>query len=96
MPSTADVRAHDGVAVATCGDAILVVYEAAARLPRSRWLFDPFDELAANNSGGIIGLMAVLRSADPPDRPTRVENAARVRKLGPELSQLREIIGALT
>ena len=82
MLPASDLRTNDGVAVLARGNTISVVYQAAARLHRSRWLFDVIDELAAKNPDGILGLMVILPTADPPDAATRAENSARLRKLG--------------
>jgi hypothetical protein len=82
------VRTHDGVAFLARGNAVLIVYQAPARLHRTRWLFDMVDAVATKQEEGIIGLMVVLSTADPPDAPTRAENAARLRKLGPALRAL--------
>ena len=73
--------ALDGVAIMGRGDLFLVVYGAAARLHRTRWLFDRADELARNHASVIV-LMVVLPAADPPDGPTRAENATRLKALG--------------
>jgi hypothetical protein len=79
------VRTNDGVAVLARGNAISIVYQSAARLHRTRWLFDTLDELAAEKPDGIIGFMVILPTADPPDAATRAENNARLRKLGTTL-----------
>jgi hypothetical protein len=78
----------DGVAMLWRGDLVLIVYQLAARLPRTRWLFDRVDEILAHRKENIIALMVILPTADPPDAPTRAENAARMRKLGPALRRL--------
>jgi hypothetical protein len=51
-------------------------------------LFDAADRLAAGHSEGIIGLMIVLSTADPPDAATRQENSLRLRQLGRSLRRL--------
>jgi hypothetical protein len=78
-------RTHDGVAIVTRGDLLLVLYNEPARLARTRWAFDVADEFAAANPEGIVALMVVTATADPPDGPTRAENTARFRRIGPSL-----------
>jgi len=79
---------HDGVGMLQRGDACLIVYQRAARLERTRWLFDVVDEVVARTGFELLGLMIVLPSADPPDAPTHQENFARLRKLGPRVRRL--------
>jgi hypothetical protein len=76
MLEAAMVRTNDGVAVVARGDTLLIVYQAAARLHRTKWLFDVIDELVARNRDGIIAFMVILSTADPPDAVTRAENTA--------------------
>jgi hypothetical protein len=78
----------DGVGMMWRGDVMLIVYQQAARLHRTRWLFDQCDEVCANLPGGLMALMVVLPSADPPDSATRTENNARLKKLGIKLRRL--------
>lgn len=85
MTEQPKVETNDGVAVIARGDVVLIVYQAPARLHRTRWLFDMLDRAAVANPDGIKGFMVVLRTADPPDGPTRAENTARFRKLAPSL-----------
>jgi hypothetical protein len=82
------IQTLDGVAFFARGDLALVVYQRAARLHRTRWLFDRLDEHAASVPGGILVLLVVLPSADPPDGPTRQENTLRTRKLAGALRRL--------
>lgn len=79
---------YDGVALLTRGNALLVVYQAPARFHRTRWIFDCADRLASQWSQGIVCLMVVLSSADPPDARTRAENTRRFKKLGNSLSAM--------
>jgi hypothetical protein len=80
-----EVKTIDGVGFLTRGDAIVVVYRAPARLHRSRWLYYLADRAAKENPEGIVALMVILPTADPPDGPTRAENTTRMRKLAPSL-----------
>jgi hypothetical protein len=78
----------DGVGVMWRGDVMLIVYQHDARLHRTRWLFDQCEEVCAKLPGGIMALMVVLPTADPPDGPTRHENNSRLKKLGSKLRRL--------
>ena len=82
------VVAVDGVGVLWRGDAASIVYQRAARLHRTRWLFDQFDVIRAKNPDGVIALMVVLPSADPPDAETRAENNSRLHTMGTSLRRL--------
>jgi hypothetical protein len=82
------VLTHDGVAVIARGDTFSIVYQRAARLHRTRWLFEQLDAFAATRAGDFQVLMIVLPTADPPDGPTRAENAAGLRRLGHRLRRL--------
>jgi hypothetical protein len=82
------LQVYDGVATFTRGDLVSVVYERAARLPRTRWLFDRIDEFAEGSPGDKMTFLIILPNADPPDRMTRAENNARLRKLGPSLRRI--------
>ncbi len=88
MLSAGSVVCQDGVAMLGRGDAILIVYQLAARLHRTRWLFARVNEYVAGRRGTFVVFMVVLPTADPPDRPTRAENAAELRKLGSRLRRL--------
>jgi hypothetical protein len=90
VPAEGKVLVHDGVAVLARGDVLLIVYQGAARLERSRWLFDRMDELTQGRAS-FMALMVVLPTADPPDAPTRRENSARLKKVE---SRLRRLITA--
>ena len=79
------IKIYDGVAMLTRGDTIVLVYGLPARLHRSRWAYDLADQAAEVNPDGIVVLMVILPTADPPDGPTRAENATRMRKLAPSL-----------
>src|SRR5687768_13251249 len=80
-----EVKTFDGVGFINRGDTIVVVYRAPARLHRSRWLYFLADKAAKENPDGIVALMVILPTADPPDAPTRAENTTRMRKLSPSL-----------
>jgi len=79
---------HDGVGMLRRGDVCLIVYQKAARIERTRWLFDVVDEVIAITGRDVLGLMIVLPSADPPDTPTHQENFARMRRIGPRIRRL--------
>lgn len=88
MPLEGQALAEDGVAVLARGDAVLIVYQRAARLHRTRWLFDRVDEYLAERSDDVVVFMVVLPTADPPDGPTRAENSTRLKKIGKRLRRL--------
>ena len=67
---------------------MVVVYRSAARLHRTRWLFDQAEVIAARNLNGTVVFMVVLPSADPPDKETRAENSARLKKLGDKVRRV--------
>jgi hypothetical protein len=70
------------------GDVCVIVYQKAARLERTRWLFDVVDEMLGTTQLDLLALMIVLPSADPPDAPTHQENYVRLRKLGQRVRRL--------
>jgi len=78
----------DGVAILRRGDTCLIVYQKAARLERTRWLFDVIDGVLDRTNLDLLGLMIVLPSADPPDAATGQENFARLGKLGARVRRL--------
>ena len=72
----------DGVAFGVHGDVIASVYNAPARLQRSRWLYDRADLAVRGDPGdGFLVFMVILPASTPPDAETRAENAARMRSL---------------
>ncbi len=78
----ATIETRDGVAVSSRGDTLIMVWQSAARLPRTRWAFDRIDRFAAGKDGGILVLMIVLPSADPRPTPAaRLEHERRTRIL---------------
>jgi hypothetical protein len=91
MHGVESVQTYDGVALATRGDTLVVLWNAPARLHRSRWVYDRADEFVATQEGGVLGLMILLPSADPPDSATRAENALRLRKLAPRVWRLTTV-----
>jgi hypothetical protein len=82
------VLLHDGVGMLRRGDTCLIVYQKAARLERTRWLFDVVDEMIATTGFDLLALLIVLPSADPPDTPTHQENYLRLRRLGSRVRRL--------
>jgi hypothetical protein len=87
-----EVEVNDGVALIVRGDVLVTLWSAPARLHRSRWVYDAADELVARSSGGVVALMVVLPTSDPPDGPTRSENAIRMKKLKPSLRRLVTVV----
>ena len=82
------VLVNDGVALMLRGDTLLIVYQKAARLERSRWLFDRVDAMLEKTNLDILGFMIVLPTADPPDGPTREENTYRLRRISHRVRRL--------
>ena len=82
------VLVYDGVGLLFRGDTCLVVYQKAARIERTRWLFDVVANYLLDNEGDLLAFMIVLPSADPPDARTRQENNDRMRKIGHRIRRL--------
>jgi hypothetical protein len=81
-------QTYDGVGTVCRGNLALVLYDADARLHRTRWLFDRVDELSARNPDGIFVLMVIGPNAAPPDAATRTENATRFKRIGSALMSM--------
>lgn len=77
----ATVLTYDGVALASRGDVVTILWKAPARILRARWLFDHIDRIVADQPEGVLTLMIILPTSAPPDRATSVESAARLLKL---------------
>lgn len=92
MRREGEVDVNDGVALIVRGDALISLWNAPARLHRSRWVYDAADELAASRSNGMCALMILLPTADPPDGPARNENALRMRALKKSLRRLVTVV----
>jgi serine/threonine protein kinase len=73
-----NVRSYDGVAFASRGDTVSILWKAPARPLRARWLFDQMDRAAADSPEGLLTLMVILPTSAPPDRTTAVESAVRL------------------
>ena len=70
------------------GDTCLVVYQKAARIERTRWLFDVVENYLLDHETDLLAFLIVLPSADPPDAPTRQENTDRMKKIGHRIRRL--------
>src|SRR5579864_2689413 len=81
----------DGVAFSKIGDTFVTVWRDSARLHRSRWLYDLVDTLLPQ-PGGVVALLVVLPTSEPPDRASRVENSVRLRRLRPSLRRLVTVV----
>jgi hypothetical protein len=92
MPRQGEIDVKDGVALIVRGDALISLWNAPARLHRSKWVYDAADDLAASNPSGMCALMILLPTADPPDGPTRRENALRMRELKKSLRRLVTVV----
>jgi hypothetical protein len=92
VPDDRTLLTKDGVAVVVRGDLMSMVWQASARIQRTRWVFDLMDALAQRRPGGILVLMVILPTADPPDRPAREENARRIRRVGEAVRSLSTVV----
>lgn len=70
------------------GDTCLIVYQKAARIERTRWLFDVVQNYLLDHEGNLLVFLIVLPTADPPDAPTRQENSDRTRVIGHRIRKL--------
>lgn len=82
----------DGVALTVLGDTVVLLWKNAARLHRSKWVYDITDSLVPEMTGGLLALMVILPTADPPDRACRVENAKRLRRLRPDVRRMVTVV----
>jgi hypothetical protein len=82
------VLVYDGVGVLIRGDTCLVVYQKAARIERTRWLFDVVENYLLDHNTDLLAFLIVLPSADPPDGRTRQENTDRMKKIGHRIRRL--------
>lgn len=82
------VLVYDGVGMLIRGDTCLIVYQKAARIERTRWLFDVVENFLLDNDTDILAFLIVLPSADPPDGRTRQENSDRMKKIGHRIRRL--------
>jgi hypothetical protein len=92
MRREGEVDVNDGVALIVRGDTLMSLWNAPARVHRSRWVYDAAEELAAARSSGMCALMILLPTADPPDGPARNENALRMRQLKKSLRRLVTVV----
>jgi len=79
---------YDGVGVLFRADTCIIVYQKAARVHRTRWLFDLVENYLAENESDLLAYMLVLPTADAPDAETRRENTVRMRALGHRVRRL--------
>lgn len=82
------VLVYDGVGMLFRGDTCLVVYQKAARIERTRWLFDVVENYLLDNDTELLAFLIILPSAGTPDTPTWQENTDRMRKIGPRIRRL--------
>jgi hypothetical protein len=92
MARAGEIEVNDGIALIVRGDTLLSLWNAPARVHRSRWVYDAADELAASCSSGMCALMILLPTADPPDGPARSENSLRMRELKKSLRRLVTVV----
>jgi hypothetical protein len=86
------VHLDDGVAVVVRGDLFCTVWREPARVQRIRSTFDMLDELIARQPAGVVILMVVLPTADPPDKAAREENDRRLRLFGPNVRTFSTVV----
>lgn len=79
---------YDGVALTVLGDTVLTLWKGGARVHRSRWVYDLLDDATMPAPEGILVLMVILPTSEPPDHATRVENTRRLRRLQPSVRRL--------
>jgi hypothetical protein len=82
------VLVYDGVGMLMRGDTCMIVYQKAARIERTRWVFDVVENYLLDNETDLLAFLIVLPSADPPDGRTRQENTDRLKKIGPRVRRL--------
>ena len=90
--ASASLVTYDGVAILVRGDAFVMLWSTPARLPRTQWNFDQLDRMVAQRPGGIVALMIILPTADPPDRLARQENERRIRRVAHALRRLTTVV----
>ncbi len=82
------IRAKDGVAVASFEDTLLAIWQAPAEAARCRWLSAELERLANGADEGILVLYVILPSSSPPDAAVRTQIQADLAKLGTRLRRL--------
>ncbi|HJL15953.1 MAG TPA: hypothetical protein RMH99_09865 [Sandaracinaceae bacterium LLY-WYZ-13_1] len=83
----AEPRTEDGVGFLVRGRFVLIIYGGAARLHRTRWLFESVEDVTAGRDG-LVALMLIPAGAEPPDAVTRRENKKRLERLRGRLDLL--------
>jgi hypothetical protein len=81
------IQVYDGVAMRARGDAVTVVYAADASGPRSRWLFERFEQLQPADRSWVV-LLIIGAGARPPDQAGREDDAAAYTRLAHRLRRL--------
>jgi Protein kinase domain len=90
--ASASLVTYDGVAILVRGDAFVMLWSTPARLPRTRWTFDQLDRMVAQRPGGVVAMMIILPTADPPDRLARQENERRIRRVAHDLRRVTTVV----
>lgn len=85
---TWNVQVFDGIALATAGDAIVVLWNAPSRVERIRWVFSQAALHLRACPEGVVVLQMILQSASPPDAEGRAENKRGLDLLGGRLRRL--------
>jgi hypothetical protein len=81
------VETFDGVAIAECGDVLLVVWKSDATLARYDW-FEPRVFAMAERHESIAICQFILSSSRPPDAALRARLRATLVRLGPRMRRL--------
>jgi hypothetical protein len=74
-------RSFDGVAMACRGDAVLVLWRAAATRSRVVWMGAQLEEAAKTAPNGTVMIQFILPSSNPPDAEARAASGEILRRL---------------
>jgi hypothetical protein len=69
--ATSDVVSFDGVASVLAGDVLLVLWQAPVRIARVHWLTAEMERATAASPSGLLVLMLILPTSNPPDAECR-------------------------
>jgi hypothetical protein len=76
----ADAEQFDGVAAVSAGDILIVLWQAAARVHRARWVQARVERIAERAPTGFVLVQLILPSSNPPDKACRDEASATFKK----------------
>ena len=72
----AEAEQFDGVAAVAAGDVLIVLWRAAARVHRARWVHGQVERIAKRAATGFVLVQLILPSSNPPDKACRDEATA--------------------